>query len=109
MQELRAAAAGAATPRQSKKLSPEIRKQIEQRDRVCVYCKDPYGPYEIDHIVPRVRGGTDNPRNLALACVRCNHVKGYKNVTNFLRLMDDIRAGRKRITKTNITGIKVKP
>jgi hypothetical protein len=46
----------------------------------CVYCRSPQrlvlGPLEIDHIVPKARGGTDEEENLCLACRMCNSYKG---------------------------------
>jgi 5-methylcytosine-specific restriction endonuclease McrA len=46
----------------------------------CVYCRSPQrlvlGPLEIDHIVPKARGGTDDEENLCLACRMCNSYKG---------------------------------
>ncbi len=30
----------------------------------------------IEHIVPKIHGGTDSPDNLALACIDCNPHKG---------------------------------
>ena len=32
----------------------------------------------IEHIRPRVHGGDDSPENLALACGRCNAMKGVR-------------------------------
>lgn len=29
--------------------------------------------WEVDHIVPVIEGGTDDPANLRLLCVRCHH------------------------------------
>jgi hypothetical protein len=41
--------------------------------RQCVYCS---GPYEhVDHVVPRARGGTDDPSNLMPSCLPCNYSK----------------------------------
>lgn len=77
---------------------------VRERDKVCVYCGDVYGPYEIDHIVARQKGGKDDLRNLALACRRCNHIKGAKDVVRFMALMRDVREGRKKVTHYNITG-----
>lgn len=37
----------------------------------------------IDHRVPRVAGGTNDPSNLVLACFWCNHVKGDRTVEEF--------------------------
>lgn len=38
----------------------------------CVYCGDEAGPFHLDHVVPRSRGGPDHPRNIVRACQRCN-------------------------------------
>jgi 5-methylcytosine-specific restriction endonuclease McrA len=32
----------------------------------------------LEHIVPRGLGGTDEPENLAVACQRCNQLKGKR-------------------------------
>lgn len=40
----------------------------------CAYCGCPT-PTEVDHIVPVVQGGTNDPVNLAPACFRCNWEK----------------------------------
>jgi hypothetical protein len=37
---------------------------------------------EIEHIVPRAAGGTDNEDNLWLACRLCNNAKGVKTHAN---------------------------
>jgi 5-methylcytosine-specific restriction endonuclease McrA len=34
--------------------------------------------YHVDHVVPLVRGGSDDPSNLVIACVPCNLSKGDK-------------------------------
>lgn len=54
------------------------------RDRAggrCEYCRlhqedEPYFRFHVEHIIPRQQGGDDDPRNLALACHRCNLHKG---------------------------------
>jgi hypothetical protein len=50
------------------------------RDR-CEYCHlhqedAPFIGHQIEHIIPRQHGGGDNIANLALACYRCNKLKG---------------------------------
>jgi 5-methylcytosine-specific restriction endonuclease McrA len=35
-----------------------------------------YGPMTRDHIIPLVRGGTSDPRNIQLLCRPCNSSKG---------------------------------
>jgi hypothetical protein len=41
----------------------------------CHYCAAPMAE-EIDHVVPRTRGGADDSVNLVPACTRCNQEKG---------------------------------
>jgi hypothetical protein len=45
----------------------------------CEYCHAPEivfnFPFEVEHIVPQARGGSDEPENLALACRSCNLFK----------------------------------
>lgn len=36
------------------------------------------GAWEVDHSVPKSRGGTDYLRNLVPACVECNRQKGIR-------------------------------
>ena len=46
----------------------------------CGYCRSPQhlvmGKLEIEHIIPRSRGGTDEESNLWLSCSLCNRYKG---------------------------------
>jgi hypothetical protein len=42
----------------------------------CEYCRLPdwadEWPFHVDHIVARVHGGTDDPKNLCWSCTQCN-------------------------------------
>jgi hypothetical protein len=53
--------------------------RLRARDR-CEYCHLPEAASDlehvIDHIIARQHGGSDEPVNLALCCVRCNQHKG---------------------------------
>ena len=44
----------------------------------CVYCGKSAVPFEIDHILPKSRGGSDRVSNLALCCHDCNVAKGNR-------------------------------
>jgi 5-methylcytosine-specific restriction endonuclease McrA len=44
--------------------------------RKCAYCGRTGVPLEVEHIVPRIRGGTNRVSNLTLACTTCNRSKG---------------------------------
>jgi 5-methylcytosine-specific restriction endonuclease McrA len=42
----------------------------------CIYCG---GPYEhVDHVIPRILGGTDDVHNLVPACAPCNQAKASR-------------------------------
>jgi hypothetical protein len=47
---------------------------------VCEYCHLPEAHvltrFTVEHVIPRKHGGSDDPRNLAYACLRCNLHKG---------------------------------
>ena len=71
----------------------------------CVYCDSSDTRLEIEHIVPRSRGGTDRVDNLTASCAPCNRSKGNMPIERFLA--DDPR----RLTRimrdrrlTNLTG-----
>ena len=52
----------------------------------CAYCRreaTTTNRWEIDHIVPRSRGGSDRPSNLALSCHACNQAKGDQTAEEF--------------------------
>lgn len=62
-------------------INQEKRTLIYCRDNhTCAYCKssDPSGRLEIDHIVPKSQGGSDELWNLASICRRCNGKKSNK-------------------------------
>lgn len=35
---------------------------------------------QIDHVLPKCLGGTDDPDNLRLACQTCNYIKGNRHL-----------------------------
>src|SRR5260370_1149861 len=41
---------------------------LEKFGRRCVYCKRTNVPFELDHILPKSRGGSDRVSNLVLTC-----------------------------------------
>ena len=49
-----------------------------QQEGLCNGCKGdfPFKLYEIDHIVPQSKGGTDHIENLQILCGSCNKIKG---------------------------------
>lgn len=54
-------------------VSKRVRYEVLRRDSyTCRYCKATDKPLTIDHVVPTVLGGTDDPSNLVAACGDCN-------------------------------------
>lgn len=63
-------------PRSYKPVAAGTKAFIFGRDgNRCKYCGCEKGPFEIDHIIPRVRGGTNDRDNLCVACHTCNRSK----------------------------------
>ncbi len=62
----------------------EVREYLlEKWGRKCVYCSKKGVPLEVEHIIPKIRGGTGRISNLTLACTICNQVKGKLTATEF--------------------------
>ena len=51
---------------------------LEKWSHQCVYCKKRNIPLEIEHIIPKSRGGTDQIDNLTISCRPCNLKKDNK-------------------------------
>ena len=51
-----------------------------QQEGLCNGCKGdfPFKLYEVDHMVPQSKGGTDHLDNLQLLCSHCNRIKGHR-------------------------------
>lgn len=90
----------------------EVREYLlEKWGHKCVYCGDENVPLEVEHIVPKSRGGTDRITNLTLSCNPCNQKKdnltaeefGYpdiqKQALNPLKDAAAVNAARKAIYK----------
>jgi RRXRR protein/HNH endonuclease len=58
---------------------------LEKFAHACVYCGKRNVPFEIDHMVPKSRGGSDRISNLVLACHDCNQAKGNRTAAEFGR------------------------
>lgn len=71
----------------------EVREYLlEKWGRQCVYCKAKDLPLQVEHLVPRSRGGTNRVSNLALACGSCNQKKGNQPLEAFLKAKPDLLA-----------------
>ena len=57
---------------------------LEKFHRTCQYCDATGVPVEVEHIVPKARGGSNRVSNLTLACRPCNEAKDARDVHEFL-------------------------
>jgi 5-methylcytosine-specific restriction endonuclease McrA len=63
-------------------MNPAKRAGVQQRaGHRCEYCllrqdDSPLAVLHVEHIIPRIHGGTDELENWALACIDCNLHKG---------------------------------
>jgi 5-methylcytosine-specific restriction endonuclease McrA len=84
---------------ESKNRSKRITALIERDGPACSYCGRTPVNYEVDHFVPRAKGGKDRMDNLVLACAPCNRRKRDIMPEQFLR-------DRPRLFRTISTNLK---
>ena len=58
-------------------------RQFGKQEGKCYYCNDELKGVRtnVEHVVPRSKGGTNKPKNLVLACWKCNKDKGSDMLT----------------------------
>ena len=62
----------------------EVREYLlEKWGRKCAYCSAEETRLEVEHIIPKVRGGNHRVSNLTLACTPCNQKKGSQTAEEF--------------------------
>ena len=56
-----------------------------EQEGVCAGCDThfPFRVMDVDHVLPRVKGGTDHPDNLQLLCSGCNRSKGGRTMAEW--------------------------
>ncbi len=90
----------------------EVRQYLlEKWNRKCAYCSVENVPFEIEHIQPRSKGGSDRVSNLTLACNPCNQAKRNQEIRDFLagktdllnRILKQAKSSLKDATAVNST------
>lgn len=83
----------------------EVREYLlEKWQRRCAYCGIANVPLQVEHMVPRIRGGSDRVSNLTLACEPCNQQKGARTASEFgfAQLMTQAKAPLKDAAVMNM-------
>jgi len=90
---------------------------LSESGQRCALCgiKASERPLDVDHIIPRSRGGTNKKSNLQSLCTKCNRSKGNKDDKDFRIQPDDTHTDclfctgiADRIVATNGTVVAVK-
>jgi 5-methylcytosine-specific restriction endonuclease McrA len=69
----------------------EVREYLlEKWQRTCAYCGKEGVPLQVEHIVPRAKGGSNRVSNLTLACEPCNTKKGTQDLAVFLKKKPEV-------------------
>jgi 5-methylcytosine-specific restriction endonuclease McrA len=62
----------------------DVRVAMEVQQGRCFYCEcDVSTKSTVDHLIPLVRGGSDGPENIVIACPNCNFRKADKTPQEF--------------------------
>jgi 5-methylcytosine-specific restriction endonuclease McrA len=70
---------------QSKITSADIKMIYASQRGRCAACRKRVAQYHVDHIVPLLRGGAHEKRNLQILCAHCNLTKHAKDPIDFMR------------------------
>ena len=63
---------------------------LEKFNRTCIYCGVKEVPLEVEHIVPKSKGGSNRISNLTISCRPCNLKKGNQEIEDFLKGKPDL-------------------
>lgn len=82
----------------------EVREYLLNKwGRKCTYCSIESVPLQVEHVIPKAKGGSNRISNLCLACDKCNKSKGVLDIKEFLvskpDLLKTIQAQLKRPLK----------
>ena len=58
---------------------------LEKHKRKCFYCGRTVSDFEVEHMFPKSRGGSNRIDNLTLSCHDCNEKKGTLTAEEFIR------------------------
>lgn len=78
---------------------------LEKWGRKCAYCGKENVRLEVEHIVPKKKGGSDRISNLCIACHDCNQEKAEQDVEHFLKNKPEVLAKIKKQQKASLKDV----
>ena len=58
---------------------------LEKHNRKCFYCGKSVSNFEVEHMIPKTRGGSNRIDNLTLSCHECNQKKDTLTAEEFIK------------------------
>ena len=58
---------------------------LEKHGRKCFYCDKEVSNFEVEHMLPKAKGGSNRIDNLTLSCHNCNQKKGTLTAEEFIK------------------------
>ena len=58
---------------------------LEKYGRKCFYCDKEVSNFEVEHMIPKAKGGSNRIDNLTLSCHSCNQKKGTLTAEEFIK------------------------
>ena len=58
---------------------------LEKHNRKCFYCEKTVSDFEVEHMIPKTRGGSNRIDNLTLSCHDCNQKKDTLTAEEFIK------------------------
>ena len=66
----------------------DIAAQYERQKGRCYWCQRKVGAeFDVDHVTPLSKGGSNGPENIVIACPSCNRRKGARTPTEFAGIL----------------------
>ncbi len=72
---------------------------LEKHRRKYFYCGKEVSNFEVEHILPKARGGSNRIDNLTLSCHECNQKKGTMTAEEFIRQTLSVRKAAAKLSQ----------